>query len=459
MSMEVLIRTAEGLQQQYGIPGMSVAVTLGRQIVFEQGFGVANQSSGMPMLPETLCPIGSITKAFVVTALMQLVEQGMMHLDDPVTLYLPEYDVNSPFQYGPPTTLRQLASHTAGLPRDAAINFPMNATMAPWITSSGATPLVWYAQTGDLLASLATVKLEIPPNSGKIYSNLGIALLGIAVERAAGQPLAEILADGVFGPLGMMSSQLVASHADLRPDLSSRMATGYIVANPGEVPLIAPPWELGSAMYSGGICATAGDLARFLAFFLAPSQGPPILSPDSSWRMCPPVSSGDLYLGWWKGFHGGYENYGHGGGHLGFLATTLGIPALQLGVTVLTNRFNPIAFENHATEIAQALLTAAVPLVTETPVSAPFDSPVTDLAAYAGLYTLDGGFYTAHVEVEEDYLVITFDGLSIAPLKGLPVGLHQPRVPDVPALSFSADAQGQIEKLSFALFTFTRRRS
>ncbi|MFZ6030657.1 MAG: serine hydrolase domain-containing protein [Chloroflexota bacterium] len=322
-------------------------INLGREIVFEQAFGIADLETQAPLATEAILPIGSITKTFIVTLLMQLAEQGVVSLADPLGCYLPEYPHSA-------TTLRQLAAHTSGLPRDAAVNYPMNYTIGAWPASGGQTPMVWYVPTDRLLASLPAVELETPPDSGKVYSNLGICLLAIALERATGQPIQHLLAERIFAPLGMAASELVFSHRELSPAMAGRLPPGYVFTDQGRLP--APLWELGCAGYTGGICCTAGDLARYLAFHLAPQPTDRVLTPVSVRRICPAHSSGDAFLGWWKGWYGGRENFGHDGGHVGYLAAALGISDVQLGVVTMTNRFNPARFENHGTEIARKLL-------------------------------------------------------------------------------------------------------
>ena len=192
---DTLPATAEALRQQFGLPGLSVAITLGREIIFEQAFGIADLETQAPLTTEAILPIGSITKTFIATLLMQLVEQGVVSLADPLRCYIPEYPHSA-------TTLRQLAAHTSGLPRDAAVNYPMNYTIGAWPASAGQIPLEWYAPTDVLLASLPTIELETPPDSGKVYSNLGICLLAIALERATGQTIQHLLAERIFAPIG-----------------------------------------------------------------------------------------------------------------------------------------------------------------------------------------------------------------------------------------------------------------
>jgi CubicO group peptidase (beta-lactamase class C family) len=423
---------------------------LGREIVFEQAFGVADLETQSPLPTEAILPIGSITKTFIVTLLMQLAEQGVVCLADPLRCYVPEYAHSA-------TTLRQLAAHTSGLPRDAAVNYPMNYTIGAWPASGGQIPLEWYVPTDRLLASLPTVELETPPDSDKVYSNLGICLLAIALERATGQTIQHLLAERIFAPLGMTSSELVFSHRELSPALAGRLPPGYVFTGQGRLP--APAWELGCAGYTGGICCSAGDLARYLAFHLAPQPTDRVLTPVSVQRMRPAHSSGDAFLGWWKGWHGGRENFGHDGGHVGYLAAAMGIADLHLGVVTMTNRFNPARFENHGTEIARRLLEILAPQVAAQP-QEKFDPAALDLRPYEGIYTLAGGLTPLKVESTPGKLTLSWLDRSYPSETFIPIGPDQfspegSPIP-IPLLTFARDEQAAVAKLSHALFTFTK---
>ncbi len=447
---DTLPATAEALRQQFGLPGLSVAITLGREIIFEQAFGIADLETQAPLTTEAILPIGSITKTFIATLLMQLVEQGVVSLADPLRCYIPEYPHSA-------TTLRQLAAHTSGLPRDAAVNYPMNYTIGAWPASAGQIPLEWYAPTDVLLASLPTIELETPPDSGKVYSNLGICLLAIALERATGQTIQHLLAERIFAPLGMTSSELVFSHRQLSPALAGRLPPGYVFTEQGCLP--APSWELGCAGYTGGICCTVGDLGRYLAFHLSPQPSDRVLTPASVRRMRPAHSSGDAFLGWWKGWHAGRENFGHDGGHVGYLAAALGIPDLQLGVVTMVNRFNPARFENHGTEIARKLLEILAPQVAALP-QKQFDPAALDLHSYEGIYTLAGGMTPLKVESAPERLTLSWLDRPYPSETYLPIGPDQfspETLPiPIPLLTFTRNEQDAVTKLSHALFTFTK---
>ena len=440
----------EMIRQQRRLPSVSAAAAYNGRIIWQEACGFTDMETKRPASPETVYPLGSITKVFSVTMLMQLVEQGIVSLEDPVAKYIPEYQVRSPFPGTLPTTLRQLAAHTSGLPRDAAINFPMNHSLGDWEFSDGQAPLQWYASAEDVLASLPTVVLELPPDTAKIYSNLGIMLLGLALERADHQDFGAYIADRIFAPLGMTSAGFLNDTVAW----GGRFPLGYGFSSKNGSLFKAPSWRLGGAMYTGGIYATAADLVRFSAAFMV--EPSPILTAASIQRMIHPAAMGDTHLGWWKGFHAGYANFGHAGAHVGFISAVLFVPELNLAVAVQTNRWNPIFDTNDSTEIARWLLGELIPSAELD--RKPFSAEAVELECYEGVYRLPGNYASATVAISgsRDGILFVLEGVPANPMYLVPVGDHQFGLPGTqfPVVSFQADSSGDITTLSYALFNF-----
>jgi CubicO group peptidase (beta-lactamase class C family) len=402
--LKKLPETLEALRQQRDVPSLSAAVALGGDVVWQDACGLATLDPPRSATPDMVYPLGSITKVFVATMLMQLVEKGKVALEDPVLKYIPEYQVHSPFQGTLPTSLRQLAAHTSGLPRDAAINFPMNQSLGVWEFSDGQAPLHWYAASEEILTSLPTIELELPPDTGKLYSNLGMMLLGIALERACGQGIRTYMVEHIFAPLGMSSAGFV----DDDNAWDARFPTGYGRSPQNGALFVAPRWHLGGAIYTGGIYATAADLARFSASFMRVDS--PILCAPSIQRMIHPAAIGDMNLGWWKGWHAGYANYGHAGAHVGFISAVLFVPEFKLSVAVQCNRWNPIFDTEDSTQIARELLAQLIPIMKDNvPVFNPASVAVED---YAGVYILPGEYVSAEVMAEDGSITITLHGIE-----------------------------------------------
>jgi putative ATP-binding cassette transporter len=208
---------------------VSMAVVLDQDVIFCRAFGCADLEQQRPAEPTTIYPMGSITKVFAATMLARLQEQGIVNLEDPVAKYVPEHKPRSPFAGSLPTTLRQLAAHTSGLPQDAPVNFWCDYTTFLWLVTGGQTPIRFYVDCDSLLASL-------------------------------GQPFTSYIEGEVLAPLGLRDTGFT-----LAPEQRRRLANGYVCRSPTAETMIAPAFDLGCALYSGGLFTTVEDLARFIA--------------------------------------------------------------------------------------------------------------------------------------------------------------------------------------------------
>jgi CubicO group peptidase (beta-lactamase class C family) len=184
-------------------------------------------------MPQTVYQSGSVGKQFTATAVMLLVEEGRLALDDPLSSHLRETP--------PPwkdVTLRHLLTHTSGIP-DYDI------------------PLQHEYTDGDLLRAFAAPPLDSPPGTAYRYSNTGYALLGLVIERVSGRFYGDLLADRVFRPLGMESTRVISER-----DIVRHRAAGYRLA---DGTLQNQEWVSPSLnrLADGSLYVTALDLARW----------------------------------------------------------------------------------------------------------------------------------------------------------------------------------------------------
>jgi CubicO group peptidase (beta-lactamase class C family) len=184
------------------IPGVALLVSRGGKIVFAQGYGMANLELQVPVKPETIFQSGSVGKQFTATAIMMLVEEGKIGLDDPLTKYFPDAP-NSWKQ----VTIRELLSHTAGF-----TDYPQNFDMRKDYTEK------------DLLKIVEGIPLAFPPATSWSYSNLGFLTLGIVIHQVTGQFYGDFLQERIFRPLGMNATRII-SEADIIPN----RAAGYVL--------------------------------------------------------------------------------------------------------------------------------------------------------------------------------------------------------------------------------------
>jgi CubicO group peptidase (beta-lactamase class C family) len=182
------------------IPGIALLVSRNGEIVRAQGFGVSNVELQVPVKPETLFQSGSVGKQFTATAIMMLVEEGKISLDDPITKYFPDAPAN-----WKPVTVRNLLSHTGGF-----TDYPKDFDFRKDYTED------------DLLKIVAGIPLAFPPGTKWSYSNLGYLTLGILIHRVTGKFYGDVLEERIFHPLGMQSTRIM-SEADIIPN----RAAGY----------------------------------------------------------------------------------------------------------------------------------------------------------------------------------------------------------------------------------------
>src|SRR5262249_5694080 len=152
-----------------------------QDLVYAKSFGLADRRNFQAATVHTLYRIGSITKVFTTTLLAMLRDRGAVRLDDPVANYLPsEVKLPTDPRGAPAITLRHLATHSSGLP-----------SLPPNLVPKGEDPYGGYS-VDALYAGLAQIRLVVPIGAGENYSNLGMGLLGHALERAAGMPYEEM---------------------------------------------------------------------------------------------------------------------------------------------------------------------------------------------------------------------------------------------------------------------------
>lgn len=190
-----------------GLPGCALAVTQDGRLVYSRGYGYANLDYDIPITPQTVFDVGSVTKQFVAASISMLELEGKLSLDDDVRKWLPELP-----DYGRPITLRHMIYHTSGL-RDYLTLFPL--------AGRDHYHPISHAQILDMMSRQRA--LIFPPGERYLYSNTAYMLLAQVVERAGGKSLGEFAHERIFEPLGMNGSLMYDNHEEIIP----RRATGY----------------------------------------------------------------------------------------------------------------------------------------------------------------------------------------------------------------------------------------
>jgi CubicO group peptidase (beta-lactamase class C family) len=254
--------TIDGIFGRYAadkhIPGMVWGIVIDGQLAHVGTFGVQDLTSKIPVSETTVFRIASMTKSFTVLAVLRLRDQGKLSLEDPVSKWIPEFaHIELPTRDSAPLTIRQLMSHSAGLPEDN-----------PWadqqLAASEADLTQWLHQG---------IPFSTPPGTKYEYSNYAFGLLGRIVTKAAGTPYDLYVQREILAKLRMDSTTFEFSKVP-----QERRAIGYRLQPDGTY-LEEPPLPQGAFGSAGGLLTTAGDLGRYVAFHL--SAWPPRDDPDT----------------------------------------------------------------------------------------------------------------------------------------------------------------------------------
>ena len=246
---------AAAFVKEHRLPGAAVGVVHGDDLVWSAGVGFADVASRRPPDTSTLYRIASITKTFTGTAIMQLRDEGRLHLDDPIVAFVPELrDAASPFGPIETVTIRRMLSHESG------------STSEPPGTD-WSTPPVYEGLTAPNLARIAEIGTRIPPNAQQKYSNIAYQLLGEVVARVTGVPYVDHVRSAILEPLGMANT-----HFEPVPDEAlPRRATGYNARWLSDELTLA---DLSVTVWAeGGLWSCVEDLARWISFQLREDGG------------------------------------------------------------------------------------------------------------------------------------------------------------------------------------------
>jgi CubicO group peptidase (beta-lactamase class C family) len=333
------------------IPGAVIVVRLGRDIAFEGAFGHRTLlPEPAPMRLDTVFDLSSLTKPLATTtAVMMLVRDGKLRLDDRVTRFFHNFGVHGKTI----VTFRHLLSHCSGLaawrPFYQQIAAVEGSGKVNFMSSQGAKELV-YDQ-------IHREKLEAPPATRTIYSDLNFILLGEAIEQVSASGLNRVCRDRIFRPLGLRSTDFI----DISLTRSRRLE---VVADmfaateicPSRKRLLVGEVHDDTAFAMGGVAGHAGlfaparevDLlaAELIACFKNRSQFLPRQIVSDFWRHDETVAGSTWALGWDspspRGSAAGSHFSPNAVGHLGFTGTSIWIePEKEIAITLLTNRVHP----------------------------------------------------------------------------------------------------------------------
>jgi CubicO group peptidase (beta-lactamase class C family) len=333
---------------KHPIGGMTVGIVCGPDVVWSMSYGYADMESGKTASRDTVYRIGSITKQITGLMLLQLADDGRVELSDDVERYFPDIrnvDGNAALPH--PITLIELATHRAGLNREPDSPSFLIGPVANWdeITRS----------------ALPHVKYQFEPGTYFSYSNIGYAILGAALSRAAGQPYTDYVQQYILAPLEMRHTAFEPS-----TEMRAELAKGYDVVNGKGNPMAAAR-ELqtgrGYKVPNGALFTTVDDLAKFVSFEIG--AGPEGILKSATLKenlaRSYPIGAGanESYgIGFQMWQIGGQTIIGHGGVVAGYVAGAYFDPTARIGIVYLRNSLDRV-FDEGAIFQALSLLADA----------------------------------------------------------------------------------------------------
>jgi CubicO group peptidase (beta-lactamase class C family) len=295
------------------IPGLSLLVSREGKPIRAQGYGLANVELQVPVKPETLFQSGSVGKQFTATAVMMLVEEGKVGLEDPLTKFFP----NAPASWKQ-VTVRELLSHTAGF-----TDYPKNFNFRKDYTEN------------EVVKIIEGIPLAYRPGTKWSYSNLGYATLGILIHRVTGKFYGDFLQERIFKPLDMSTTRII-SEADIIPNRAAgyRLVKGELKNQEWVAPMI-------NTTADGSLYFSINDLAKWDAALYTET----LLkrsSLDQMWTVAKlkngQPNSGHYGFGWAIEEKRGHKVIGHGGSWQGFKTHISRYVDDKLTVGVLINQ-------------------------------------------------------------------------------------------------------------------------
>lgn len=341
-------------------PGCAVGVSRNGAPILQRGYGMADLESGTPITPTTILESGSVAKQFTASAVLLLVGEGKLRLDDDVRKYIPELP-----PYGRTITIRHLLSHTSGLREWSNLVADQGYPRGTRVTSQA-----------DLIDIIVRQKaLNYPVGDYYSYTNSGFALLTVIVERVSGMPFAHFSTERIFRPLGMTDTRWRDDFTTIVPGRAqaySRRATGWRIDMPFE-----------QVHGPGGLLTTVGDWLKWNDALDKRALG----AVSDSLLSQATLTSGrkiPYAMGMINGTYRGTTEWAHSGSTAGYSTYLARYPRQALSIAVMCNAAGAAA-TSYARQLADALIPdLAPPLVFDTTAADP-----NRIARYTGLYRDD----------------------------------------------------------------------
>jgi D-alanyl-D-alanine carboxypeptidase len=294
-----------------GTPSVAIAITRGGNTIIMGAWGKSDLEQNVDATPESVYELGSATKQFTAAAVMQLVDQGKVKLDEPIATYLPALP-----EAWRVVTVHQLLNHTSGIPNYTAVP----AWQIHWAEEK--TP-------DSLIVFTTNLPMDFAPGTKYKYDNQGYILLGMIIERVTGKHWEADLVERFAKPLGLTSTRICDAGS-----IIPHRVRGYQRLN--DTLVNAPYFSVSQAFSAGAICSTVGDMARWN---LALHTGKVVSAASYRLMTTPegPAAASKYGFGLQIDTIAGHKLISHGGNIPGFASANAWVAEEELSVTVLSN--------------------------------------------------------------------------------------------------------------------------
>jgi CubicO group peptidase (beta-lactamase class C family) len=381
---------------RWAIPGMGVGIVVDGEIVYSRGFGVQSLETQVPVTRETIFGVASVSKCFVASAVMQLVEQGKIGLDTPIVQYLPYFRLED--ERCAQITIRQVLSHTSGMPDmdedeyDALVRHPEYDEGAAERYVRGLVNLGMVGAPGERFA----------------YSNIAYNVLGDLIAKVSGQSFENYMKEHILLPAGMTDSTFFFPEVARDRLAMPHLRSPEMIVNP------VYPYHRADAPASF-LHSTVVDMCHWSITCLNEGayQGRRILSSEKyplMWTPVAPRSYPPFYehagLGWTLGHYEGVKTVSHGGGGFGWTDFLLLLPEKKRGAVILCNE------ESSARE--QAVLAVVDAMLDRQPQVGPLSwmLPINQALQAGGIQAA----YDFQAEIVENHEAYIYDSYELEPL-------------------------------------------
>ncbi len=341
-------------------PGAAVIAVREGKVILRKGYGKANLELGVPVEPDMVFRLGSITKQFTAVAVLMLAEQGKLSLDDDITKFLPDYPTR-----GQKITIEHLLTHTSGI--------KSYTSLPEWLT-------LWRKDIplNELIALFKDQPVDFAPGERWAYNNSAYVLLGAIIEKASGQTYREFIEKNIFAPLSMKRS-----FYDDTARVIPRRVSGYSKSGDGYIN--AAYLSMTQPYAAGALTSSVDDLALWDAALYTNK----LVKQETLKRAWTASKLNDgkptrYGYGWGTNSYEGHRIIEHGGGINGFSTDALRLPDDRIFVAVLTNKDSGTPAPSEVA-FKIAALTVGKPYREPTATKLPSGA----LDKYVGVYQLD----------------------------------------------------------------------